>query len=1004
MVASEDHTQDVSDLQVGAPASQPVTRAVPEGFPIVGIGASAGGLAAFEAFFSAMPDITASGIALVLVQHLAPDHKSILTELIKRYTGMRVFEVEDGMKVERSCAYIIPPNRDLALAKGALRLSAPNAPRGQRLPIDFFFSSLAEDQHELAVGIVLSGTGGDGTLGIRAIKAQGGMVMAQNPESTEYDGMPRSAIATGLVDFVLPPAEMPEELIAHVARAADGTPRKSVPPTPQAEEELQRIFVLLRTHTGHDFSQYKQNTIRRRIERRMGVHQIELLHGYIRYLEESPTEVEALFDDLLIGVTNFFRDPEAFEALETQVITRLLTDRTPDSVIRVWVPGCSTGEEAYSIAILLRENIDALEQRFKVQVFATDIDTRAVEAARAGVYPASVAQDIPAERLDRYFTRLDEGHYRVNKSIRDLLIFSEQDLAKDPPFSKLDLISCRNLLIYMGPALQHRLIPLFHYALNRGGFLFLGLSEAIGEFGELFSVTDRAAKLYQRKDDVYGAAHPLLGYVRASAGLVKVPASRKASGEDKLPLRALTESALLEDSPVAALVNERGDVLYLHGHTGDYLELAPGEIGVNILKLAREGVRHELTTALHRAVASKERVSRPGVRVGTSGGVELVNVAVQPVVYSGLSERDPLLFLVTFEAASLAEREAADNAGVGRSGADATSEGLHIATLQQQLRAKDDYLQATQEEMQTSNEELKSSNEELQSTNEELQSTNEELETSKEELQSVNEELATVNAELQGKVSDLSRVNNDMNNLLAGTGIGTVFVDQRLRIRRFTPAVTQFINLIQTDIGRPLGHIVVNLVGYHSLLADVQGVLDTLTPTKIEVRTDSGAWFLLSIRPYRTTDNVVEGAVVTFTEVTEIKDARAALRESEVVRRQSAAVLDAQDGIIVQDLAGRILAWNPGAVRMYGWTEAEALAMNINAVIPEERRERSLAVVQRLSRSELLEPFRALRLAKDGQIVDVTLTATALLNAANAVYAVSTTERGRTHAQLSTDS
>ena len=432
------------------------------GFPIVGIGASAGGLAAFEAFFSGMPAETDPGMAFVLVQHLAPDHKSILSDLVKRYTRMQVFEVEDGMAVRPNCAYIIPPNRDMAFLDGTLQLLEPVAPRGHRLPIDFFFRSLAQDQHERAICIVLSGTGSDGTLGVRVVKGEGGMVMAQNPESTEYDGMPRSAIATGVVDYVLPPAEMPPQIIAYVAHAFGRPPRPVSLPTPKAGDAMKKVFILLRAQTGHDFSLYKQSTINRRVERRMAVHQIERLSEYVRHLQQTPAEVEALFRDLLIGVTNFFRDPEAFAALKEQVIPRLCADKDAGAAIRVWVPGCSTGEEAYSIAILLQEHMELLKQSFKVQVFATDIDRQAIEQARTGVYPASIAADISPERLSQFFVlEPDSTAYRVHKSLRDLLVFSEQDVIKDPPFSKLDLISCRNLLIYMGGSSRRSSCPCF---------------------------------------------------------------------------------------------------------------------------------------------------------------------------------------------------------------------------------------------------------------------------------------------------------------------------------------------------------------------------------------------------------------------------------------------------------------------------------------------------------------------------------------------------------------
>ncbi|RPI91131.1 MAG: chemotaxis protein CheR, partial [Spirochaetales bacterium] len=474
----------------------PVSR-----FPIVGIGASAGGLAAFEAFFSGMPANTEPGMAFVLVQHLAPDHKSILADLIRKYTSMQVFEVEDGMTVRPNCAYIIPPGHDMAFLNGTLQLLEPSAPRGQRLPIDFFFRSLALDQQERSIGIVLSGTGSDGTLGVRSIKGEGGIVMAQTPESTEYDGMPRSAIATGLVDYELPPSEMATALIAYAEYAFGNSPRSNAVPTPILENNLKKIFILLRAQTGHDFSLYKPSTTRRRIERRMAVHQIDTVEKYVRHLQHASSEVDALFRDLLIGVTGFFRDAAAFKALEGAILPLLFSGRSAGSMVRVWTPACSTGEEAYSIAMLLVEGMEALNQRFTLQIFATDIDSQAIAAARAGIYPSSIAADVTPERLARFFTAeaegpdMSPGSYRINKSIRDILIFSEQNVIKDPPFSRLDLISCRNLMIYMSGDLQKKLVPLFHYSLNPGGLLFLGTSESIGEFNDLFATLDRKAKL-----------------------------------------------------------------------------------------------------------------------------------------------------------------------------------------------------------------------------------------------------------------------------------------------------------------------------------------------------------------------------------------------------------------------------------------------------------------------------------------------------------------------------
>ena len=848
-------------------------------FAIVGIGASAGGLAAFEAFFSGMPTDTDPDMAFVLVQHLAPDHKSILTSLIQRYTRMQVLEVKDGMEVHPNCAYIIPPGRDMAFLNGALQLLEPTAPRGQRLPIDFFFRSLAQDQGERAIGVVLSGTGSDGTSGVRAIKGEGGMIMVQDPLFSEFDGMPLSAIATGLVDFQLPPAEMPGQLMAFVAHAFGKHFRSVISSTQIDDNALKKIFVLLRAQTAHDFSQYKPSTIGRRIERRMAVHQIIKIDEYVRYLQQSAEEVDALFRDLLIGVTNFFRDPGAFNVLEEKVIPKLFAGKPPGTVIRVWSLGCSTGEEAYSLAILLQERLETVKQNYKVQVFATDIDSQAIGLARQAIYPASIVADVSAERLARFFSaEPDAASYRIKKSIRDMLIFSEQNVIKDPPFSKLDLISCRNLLIYMGGDLQKKIIPLFHYAINPGGFLFLGTSETVGDFADLFSALDRKSKIYRRKADIDDTRRLTLGRFlpNMTAGhQVGTLAIGRTEAPGKLPLRELTEQSLLQQLALAAvLVNGQGDILYSYGRTGKYLELSPGEARPNnILKMAREGLKVELTRALHKAVKDKEIVRYPRLRVKTNGDFTTITLIVRPVPTASTDSLGPLLYLIIMEETLLVNSEKEQRVPLSPS-AEGVGNGVdtdaRIIELKEELHAKEEFLQSA-------NEELQSSNEEMQSVNEEMQSTNEELETSKEELQSVNEELATVNAELFTKVADLTRANNDMNNLLAGTGIGTVFVDHNLRILRFTPAVTRIINLIKDDLGRPVGHITSNLIGYSSLISDTEGVLDDLVPREIEVQTVDGKWYTMRIQPYRTLDNVIEGAVITFVDITVTKKVQEAL-------------------------------------------------------------------------------------------------------------------------------
>jgi PAS domain S-box len=970
-----------------------------QNFPIVGIGASAGGLGAFEAFFSGIPADVNPGVAFVIIQHLDPKHKSILNTLIGRYTKMPVYEIIDGMTIQPNCVYVIPPNSDLIYRDGTLHTVKPTERHGFRTPIDFFFRSLVEGKKEMSIGIVLSGTGSDGTLGIRAIKAEGGMVMAQSPETSEYDSMPRSVIDTGLADYILPPKEMPAQLIAYVTQAFG----KPTYPTVRAEDLMNRIFNLIFTQTGRDFSHYKKGTISRRIERRMAVHFTKSIEEYVHYLEKNSTEVEALYRDFLISVTSFFRNPKAFDALQEEVIPNLFVGKRSNDVIRVWVPGCSTGEEAYSIGIMLQEYMETVRQIFKILIFATDIDSRAIERARTGLYPASIATDVSVERLERFFTVGPDGNYRINKNIREMVIFSEHDLIKDPPFSKLDLLSCRNLLIYMDGELQKKLIPLFYYALNPSKFMFLGSSETINGFTDLFNTLDRSAKLYQSR--------PNVGAEKLRSIAIFIPSrleSREIHGKpEEIPAqvkpkyREITEHILLQNyAPVGVLVNESGDILYTHGRTGMYLKLKTGEGGFNILKMAREGLHQRLPIALHRAAIDKKPSFYYGVQVKTNGDFTSINLMVIPVDTTPYAAEGPDLYLVIFEELPIWLQKKIEEAAT-KDGKNGTSESgkevdQRILELREQLRVKDEELKATNEELETSTEELKSSNEEMQSINEELQSSNEELESSKEELQSVNEELATVNTELQNKVTDLSQANNDMNNLLAGTDIGTIFVDYGLRIMRFTPAVTNLVNLIPTDVGRPIRDIVLNIIGYDRLIEDIRKVLDKLTTKELEVQTKDGMWFLMRIRPYRTLDNVIKGAVITFIDVTELRQSRESLKESEAkVSRLSVVVRDSSDAITLQDLEGRILAWNPSAEKMYGWREAEALKMNISSLVPENRKAEELNTVKRLSRAEVIEPYRTQRLTKDGQIVDVWLTASSLVDKNNNVYAISTTERVR---------
>jgi two-component system CheB/CheR fusion protein len=874
------------------PANAPLMPAVPDtqnanvvGFPIVGIGASAGGLEASEQLFRKVPPD--SGMAFVLVSHLDPSHASILTEILQRTTTMPVVEAQDQMKVTPNSVYVIPPNRDMAIFHGALQLSVPEQPRGQRMPIDAFLRSLAEDLGEQAIGIILSGTGTDGTLGLRAILGAGGVSLVQEPTTAKYDGMPNSAINAGYATHVLPVEKMPEALVSGI-RALNQPP--AAPAT--VTGGLNRILMQLRSATGHDFTQYKKSTIGRRIERRMSMHDIEDKEVYARYLKEHPPEAQALFKELLINVTNFFRDPEAFIALKQEILPQMFADKPEGYVLRVWVAGCATGEEAYSIAILLRECMDEAHQEFKVLLYATDLDDDAIAVARIGAYPPNIAQDVHPERLRRFFIKDDAG-YRVKKNIREMVVFAVQNVIKDPPFTKLDLLSCRNLLIYLEPEIQNRLIPAFHYALKPGGVLFLSPSESIANHPDLFTPLNRKWKFYRAVGSMASTRAVMAG------GLVwtKDPNAKEPDEMVKkikeVNFAELTKRALLQSyAPASVVTDLKGNLLYVHGDTGKYLRPAPGQASLNVIEMAREGLQLELRAALLLAAAGSEAAGSEfadkgaafqsrEISVKTNGHFQLVNLNVRPLPAPDSGEK---LLLVSFQdmAQPMSEKLAPGLAGLehpghgkpgrGKGVAPGHGEMQRVEEVERELAYTKENLQATIEEQQASNEELKSTNEELQSTNEELQSTNEELETSKEELQSVNEELVTVNAELQAKIEQLAGMQNDMKNLLDNVNIGTIFLDEHLAIRRFTRDAAALYRLVATDVGRPLSGIKSDIEG-EDLLGKAQAVLDTLIPWEREVRAVGDAWYLARIQPYRTLDNVIDGVVLTFNDISRrIKD------------------------------------------------------------------------------------------------------------------------------------
>ncbi len=826
-------------------------------FPIVGVGASAGGLEALEQLFSNLP--TDSGMGFVVVTHLDPSHKSMMSELLARVTRMHVVEAKDGMAVEPNRVHVIPPDRDMAIKNGVLRLSRFEEPRGLRMPIDFFFRSLAKDQFDGSLCIILSGSGTDGTMGLKAIHEAGGMSMVEDPTEAKYEGMPQSAISTGFADYVLPVAKMPVQLLAYVKRTIGRVVKRKAVITEKVPKSIERILSVLRSQTGHDFAYYKKSTLLRRIERRMTVHDVGDPATYVHYLQEHPEEVSLLLKELLISVTSFFRDPAALDILKAKVLPLILEGKPEDYALRIWVPGCATGEEAYSIAMVVREYLDEQKSAVRFQIFGTDIDEEAINVARAGVYSGNIGVDVSPERLRRFFIK-EENTFRIKKGIREPIVFAVQNVITDAPFTRLDLLSCRNLLIYLEPELHNKLMPLFHYSLKpEGGILFLGSSESIGPFSDLFKAVDRKWKFFQRKGPAFAhtaTAFTGLPWTYEHGVKEAAPEIRK---QPEVSVGDMTRNLLLDRfTPPCVITNEKGEIVYVHGRTGKYLEPAPGHANLNILEMAREGIAFELRSALHNAVRQHKAVSYKDLHVKTNGDVQSINITVQPI-----NEPDAMqgLLMVVFEDVIPKREERAKERQKPRHGY-----GKRVQELEQELRYTKETLQATIEELQATNEELKSSNEELQSTNEELQSTNEELETSKEELQSLNEELVTVNSELQAKIDQLSRTENDMRNLLDSTNIGTIFLDNDLRIKRFTPEATKVVNLIPADVGRPISDIVSKL-RYENLLRDARDVLDTLSFREVQVQSKDGTWYVMRIMPYRTFDNVIDGVVITVTNI-----------------------------------------------------------------------------------------------------------------------------------------
>ncbi|MCC7560721.1 MAG: PAS domain-containing protein [Methanobacterium sp.] len=895
-----------------------ITPKSPNKLPVVAIGASAGGLDALKKFFTAMsPD---PGMAFVLVQHLDPTHESTLADLMSRYTPLKVVQAKDGMKVESDYLYIIPPNKDMGLMNRTIQLMEPVEPHGMRLPINFFLKNLAEDQKERSIAIIFSGFGSDGTIGIKSIKAAGGMVMAQDPATADSNSMPASAIQTGLVDFILPPEEMPEKLMNYV-ESSHKTIKKIINPKEETERALQKIFMLIRNRTSHDFSYYKENTVYRRISRRMNIHQIENIQTYLRYLQENPHEIDILFKELLINVTSFFRDEKSFDSFKNS-LKELIKQKLDVDNLRVWVPGCSSGEEVYSIAIIIHELLEEPGKNIDVQIFGTDIDIDALTTARSGTYPITIAEDVSPELLNKYFVKKDNV-FTIRTDIREMVVFAPHDVLIDPPFTKLDVLSCRNLLIYLNGEAQQKVISNFNYALNKDGILFLGPSESVGEFVDAFNVVDKKWKIFKCVKSTefirrFVEVHPIprtlqLSNFETGIGLKQLNTSKSVN------IVNLAEKELLDIYvPPSAIITDFGEILYIHGRLGNYLEPAQGKAKLNIVEMAREGLKFELNSSIQNAISKKSEIVVEGLRVKNNGGHIFINLNVKPLEL----ETTKGLLIVSFEEVSVDKNGKKDKMKLNM----VTKGDERIRELESELNLTKERLNVTIEEMKSSNEELRSANEELQSMNEESQSTNEELETSKEELQSINEEMVTVNNELQMKIDELTQATDDMNNLFNSTEIAIIFLDRDLNIRRYTKEATNLIKMIESDVGRPFSDIATNLK-YDNFTDDIQQVMDRVTFKETEIETEDGKWFQTRIMPYKTFKNVIDGVVITFNNITErkeqITDALDALELADSV------VQTVREPLLVLDSKMKVVSANRSFYQTFKVTPENTIGKNL---------------------------------------------------------------------------
>lgn len=901
-------------------------RIDPSKFPIVGIGASAGGLEALEQFLGNVTEN--SGMAYVVIQHLDPTQKGFLPELLQRVSKLKVFQVKDLMIVQPNCVYVIPPNRSMSILKGRLHLFEPVEARGLRLPVDFFFRSLADDCKEFSVGLVLSGMGSDGSVGLRAIKENNGIVLVQDPATAKFDSMPRNAIDSVVADFIAPADELSAKIIEFFKHIP--VIKSDLDIEIKDKSSLEKIIILLRLNTGNDFSLYKKNTVYRRIERRMGVHKIDKIASYVHFLQENQTEVDILFKELLIGVTNFFRDPLVWNKLRDTVLPDIMAGKQTGAILRAWVPGCSTGEEAYSLAIVFKEALEKVKSpgNFYLQIFASDLDNEAIEVARKGLFTANIVADISTDRLNRFFVKTEDG-YRINAEIREMVVFAQHNIIMHPPFTRIDFLTCRNLLIYMEPELQKKILGMFYYSLNPEGIMILGSSETLGSQNYLFNNLDLKLKIFKRSDSSLN--QELFDFPSSFSRSKITNFDTKGPEKSIVNIQTLADQLLLQQfSPAGVLVNENGDIIYLSGHTGKYLEPPVGKANLNIFAMLREGLRNEFPIAFRKAITNKEAVTLHNIKVGSNGLTQSINIKIQ---WIEKPEQLKSTVMVTFTDISETVNQSHNIKKRKKS-----VSSLRETELEEEMQRLREEMQNTHEEMQTSQEELRSTNEELQSTNEELQSTNEELTTSKEEMQSLNEELQTVNAELQSKVDDYSRVNNDMKNLLNSTDIATLFLDKELNIRRFTNQATKIFKLIKSDIGRPFTDQVTDLI-YPELAEDALEVLRTLVFIQKQIPAKDGRWFSIRIMPYRTFDDRIDGLVITFINVSDYKQIENKLLETDQIHQ---LLLNSSGNQVIKLTPDwMILEFNPGAEKFFTKKRDDVINRNfIQTFIPEKEQKK----------------------------------------------------------------